>query len=193
MRAHQFITELFEPKPISELDPALNIQQKSASEQLWAWQFQVPDAAGNPKPYCLRATNCRHGFFLPDELAQCWMVNFIQASCDKSFRPDPETLAAMGDLGNMGTDQAVLVFSTCGSLLKHLEQQTQAQGLIFNSVPGREKLYAMFANLILKNTGWKHVMRSGSFMMDQKFYFFAANTKTMKNMLRIFEDLGQID
>lgn len=193
MRAKQFVTELFEPKALKDLDPNLNIQQKSATRSLWAWEFQVPDAEGKMQTYCLRATNLSHGYYMPDELEKCWAVNFIQASCDKPFRMDQETLDAMGDLGNMGTEQAVKVFSTCGSLIKDFANKTNPQGLVFNGVPGREKLYTTFANVIKKNTGWQHVLRSGSFVMDQRFYFFAANAKTMKNMLRIFEDLGQID
>lgn len=193
MRAKQFVSELFEPKSISDLDPDLNIQEITASSGLWAWQFQVPDVTGKLKPYCLRATNLRHGYYMPDELAKCWMINFIQASCDKPLTMDPETLAAMGDLGNMGTEQAVKVFSTCGSLINDFASKTTPQGMVFNGVPGREKLYSAFTNVIKKTTGWQHVMRSGSFMMDQRFYFFAENEKTMKKMLRIFEDLGQID
>ena len=193
MRAKQFVTELFEPKPINDLAPELNIQEVSKLVGLWAWQFQVADATGEPKPYCLRAVNLRHGYFMPDELSKCWMINFIQASCDKPLTGDLETLAAMGDLGNMGTEQAIKVFSTCGSLIKDFASKTDPQGLIFNGVPRREKLYSAFALMIKKTTGWQHVMRSGSFMMDQRFYFFAANNKTMKNMLKVFEDLGQID
>jgi len=193
MRAKQFVSELFEPKSISDLDPDLNIQEITASSGLWAWQFQVPDVTGKLKPYCLRAINLRHGYYMPDELAKCWMVNFIQASCDKPLTMDPETLAAMGDLGNMGTEQAIKVFSTCGSLINDFASKTNPQGMVFNGVPSREKLYSAFALMIKKITGWQHVMRSGSFIMDQRFYFFAANTKTMKDMLRIFTDLGQID
>ena len=189
---YQFVTELFEPKPISDLDPDLNIQAVTASSGLWAWQFQVADASGLLKPYCLRATNLRYGYGMPDELSKCWAVNFIQASCDKPLTMDPETLAALGDLGSMG-GEAIKVFSTCGSLLNNFVSEAQPQGIVFNSVPGREKLYSAFANVIKKTTGWQHVLRSGSFMMDQRFYFFAANTRTMKDMLKTFKDLGQID
>ena len=192
-KSNQVVTELFEPKPISDLDPGLNIQALTASSGLWSWQFQVADASGKPKPYCLRATNLRYGYYMPDELAKCWMVMFMQASCDKPLTLDPETLATMGDLGDMGTQQAISVFSTCGSLINDFASKTNPQGLVFNGVPGREKLYSLFANVIKKITGWQHVTRSGSFMMDQNWYFFAANTKTMKNMLKVFEDLGQID
>ena len=190
---YQFVTELFEPKPISDLDPDLNIQAVTASSGLRAWQFQVADASGLLKPYCLRATNLRYGYYMPDELSKCWAVNFIQASCDKPLAIDTETLAAMGDLGDMGLQQAIKVFSTCGSLLNDFASKTNPEGLVFNGVPGREKLYSLMANVIKKTTGWQPVTRSGSFMMDQRFYFFAANTKTMKNMLKVFEELGQID
>lgn len=192
MRATEFIVELFDPKPISSLDPDLNLEQISATSSQWSWNFQIADALGKPTTYCVKVVNLANGYYMPDELSQCWMVSFFQGSCKKQMSMQQQ-IAAMGDLGNMGMNQAVQVFSVCGSLLKHVAEKTQAQGLVFNGVPDREKSYDLMSGVIQRATGWKMTKRSGSFVTDQRFYFFAANANTMKNMLRIFEDLGQID
>ena len=160
---------------------------------MWQWQFQVADAKGTPQPYCLRAINLSHGYFLPDELDFCWAVNFIQADCSKNLDFSPETLAAMGNVGNMGTEQAIRVFSACSSLLNDFVQKSQAQGLVFNGEPHREKLYNLFSSMIKRHLKWQLVNTKGSFMTPQLFYFFAADSTTMKNMLRAFKSVGQID
>lgn len=193
MRYREIITELFDPVPVNQLDADLNIQNLSQTEAQWQWQFQVADAKGTPQPYCLRAINLSRGYYMPDELDSAWAVNLVQSDCAQSLAPTEETLAAMGNMGNMGTEQAVKVFSTCGSLLKDFAQQSHAKALVFNGVPERQRLYNTFARMIEKQTGWPHVMRSGSFIMPQLFYFFSADKQLMKSMLSIFRDLGQID
>jgi hypothetical protein len=39
------ITELFEPKSLSDLDPNLNVEVISKGSS-WAWQFEVPQCPG---------------------------------------------------------------------------------------------------------------------------------------------------
>ena len=193
MRAREIITELFEPVPLDQLDADLNIQHLSQTDAQWQWQFQVADSQGTPKPFCLRAINLSRGYYMPNELDSAWAVNLIQADCSKTLLPNQETLAAMGNLGNMGTEQAIKVFATCGSLLKDFAQKSRAKAIVFNGVPERERLYNTFARLIEKQTGWPHVVKEGSFIMPQRFYFFTADKRLMKNMLNIFRSLGQID
>jgi hypothetical protein len=148
------ITELFEPKSLSDLDPNLNVEVISKGSS-WAWQFEVPNAQGEPTPFCLRAGDLRQAYYMSDEFKNFWFINMIQAKCSTPLKIDNETLSKMSDVGNMGRE-SVTVFSTVGSLLNDFIKQTQAKGVVFNSVPGREKLYSTFAAVIKRQTGWEY-------------------------------------
>lgn len=192
MRANQFVTELFEPRTADQFDPSLNVKELQKDNKMWMWQFEVPDVKGNPAPFCVRVANLHHSYYMDELLDKCWFVTFIQAKCSKPLDMSPETLTAMGDMGNIGTNSP-RVFSICGSLIANVVNNTGAKGLVFNSVPERTNLYSVFAKTIQRKTGWLHEIKSGSFIMEQSFYFFAADKKTMNNMVTTFRDLGQID
>lgn len=186
------ITELFEPKSLSELDPKLNVKVVRSDDRMWIWQFEVPNYKSEPTPFCLRVADLNKSYYLDEQLKNCWFVNMIQAQCSFPIGADPETLTRMGDLGNMGRE-SVTVFSTVGSLLTDFAEQTQAKGMVFNSVPGREKLYTTFAAVIKRKTGWNYASATGSSMMPLIFYFFAKDKKMLSTMMKNFRDMGQID
>ena len=186
------ITELFEPKSLGELDPKLNVKVVRSDDRMWTWQFEVPDYKEDPTPFCLRAADLHKSYYMSEQLEKCWFVNMIQAECSFPIGADPETLIRMGSLGNMGRE-SVTVFSTAGSLLNDFAAQTQAKGMVFNSVVGREKLYTTFAAVIKRKTGWIYASATGSFPMPQIFYFFAKDKKVLSTMMKNFRDIGQID